>query len=124
MELGVKIFFSLRTLSYKLLYQGKIMFAEFNNVVKEVCNNMYDQGMKSVALMEDSQKQFIALSYKAVDGLEGWNSFVQPMQVAQTQMLDMSYSAMRTASSQMKAMTDEAVSNFENTVVSAMPKAN
>jgi hypothetical protein len=39
-------------------------------------------------------------------------------------MLDMSYSAMRTASSQMKAMTDEAVSNFENTVVSAMPKAS
>ncbi|MDG2198343.1 MAG: hypothetical protein P8O70_15990 [SAR324 cluster bacterium] len=100
------------------------MFAEFNNIVKEVCNNMYDQGMKNVALMEDSQKQFIALSYKSVAGVEGWNSFVQPMQEVQTQMLDMSYSAMRTASSQMKAMTDEAVSNFENTVVSAMPKAN
>ena len=99
------------------------MFAEFNNVVKEVCNNMYDQGMKSVALMEDSQKQFIALSFKAVAGVEGWNSFVQPMQEAQAQMLDMSYSAMRTATSQMKAMTDEAVNNFENTVVSAMPKA-
>jgi hypothetical protein len=63
--------------------------------------------MKSVALMEDSQKQFIAWSYKAVAGVEGWNSFVQPMQEAQTQMLDMSYSAMRTASSQMKAMTDD-----------------
>ena len=100
------------------------MFAEFNNIVKEVCNNMYDQGMKNVALMEDSQKQFIALSYKSVAGVEGWNSFVQPMQEVQTQMLDMSYSAMRTASSQMKAMTDEAVINFENTVVSAMPKAN
>ena len=100
------------------------MFAEFNNVAKEVYNNMYDHGMKSVALMEDSQKQLIALSYKAVAGVEGWNSFVQPMQEAQTQMLDMSYSAMRTASSQMKAMTDEAVNNFENTVVAAMPKAN
>ena len=100
------------------------MFTEFNNVAKEVYNNMYDHGMKSVALMEDSQKQFIALSYKAAAGVEGWSSFVQPMQEAQTQILDMSYSAMRTASSQMKAMTDEAVSNFENTVVSTMPKAN
>ena len=100
------------------------MFAEFNNVAKEVYNNLYDHSMKSVTLMEDSQKQFIALSFKAVAGVEGWNSFVQPMQEAQTQMLDMSYSAMRTASSQMKAMTDEAVTNFENTVVSAMPKAN
>ena len=99
------------------------MFTEFNNIAKEVYNNMYDHGMKSVALMEDSQKQFIALSYKAVAGVEGWNSFVH-MQEAQTQMLDMSYSAMRTASSQMKAMTDEAVNNFENTVVAAMPKAN
>ena len=100
------------------------MFAEFNNVAKEVYNNLYDHSMKSVALMEDSQKQFIALSFKAVADVEGWNSFGQPMQEAQTQMLDMSYSAMRTASSQMKAMADEAVTNFENTVVSAMPKAN
>ena len=100
------------------------MFAEFNNVAKEVYNNLYDHSMKSVALMEDSQKQLIALSFKAVAGVEGWNSFVQPMQEAQTQMLDMSYSAMRTASSQMKAMTDEAVTNFENTVVSATQKAN
>ena len=100
------------------------MFTEFNNVAKEVYNNMYDHSMKSVALMEDSQTQFIALSYNAVAGVEGWNSFAQPMQEAQTQMLDMSYSAMRTASSQMKAMTDEAVSNFENTVVLTMPKAN
>ena len=100
------------------------MFAEFNNVAKEVYNNLYDHSMKSVALMEYSQKQFIALSFKAVADVEGWNSFVQPMQEAQTQMLDMSYSAMRTASSQMKAMTDEAVTNFENTVVSAMPKAS
>ena len=82
---------------------------------------MYDHGIR-VALVENSQKQFIALSCKAVAGIEGWSSFVQPMQEAQTQMLDMSYSAMRTASSQMKAMTDEAVSNFENTVVSTMPK--
>jgi len=28
------------------------MFAEFNNVAKEVYNNMFDHGMKSVALME------------------------------------------------------------------------
>ena len=100
------------------------MFTEFNNVAKEVYNNMYDHGMKSVALMEDSHKHLIALSYKAVACVEGWGSFVQPMQEAQTQMLDMRYSAMRTASSQMKAMTDEALSNFENTVVSTMPKAN
>ena len=100
------------------------MFPEFNNVAKEIYNNMYDHSMKSVALMEDSQKQFIALSFKAVAGVEGWNSFVQPMQEAQAQMLDMSYSAIRTATSQMKAMTDEAVNNFENTVVSTMPKAN
>ena len=99
------------------------MFPEFNNVAKEIYNNMYDHNMKSVALMEDSQKQFIALSFKAVAGVEGWNSFVQPMQEAQAQMLDMSYSAMRTATSQMKAMTDEAVNNFENTVVSTMQKA-
>ena len=99
------------------------MFPEFNNVAKEIYSNMYDHSMKSVALMEDSQKQFIALSFKAVAGVEGWNSFVQPMQEAQAQMLDMSYSAMRTATSQMKAMTDEAVNNFENTVVSTMQKA-
>ena len=100
------------------------MFTEFNNVAKEVYNNMYDHGMKSVALMEDSQQQFIALSYKAVAGVEGWSAFVQPMQEAQTQMLYMSYSAMRTASSRIEAMTDEAVVNCESTVVSAMPKAN
>ena len=100
------------------------MFPEFNNVAKEIYNNMYDHSMKSVALMEDSQKQFIALSFKAVAGVEGWNSFVQPMQEAQAQMLDMGYSAIRTATSQMKVMTDEAVNNFENTVVSTMPKAN
>ena len=99
------------------------MFPEFNNVAKEIYNNMYNHSMKSVALMEDSQKQFIALSFKAVAGLEGWNSFVQPMQEAQAQMLDMSYSTMRTATSQMKAMTDEAVNNFESTVVSTMQKA-
>ena len=99
------------------------MFTEFNSIAKEVYNNMYNHSMKSVALMEDSQKQFIALSFKAVAGVEGLSSFVQPMQEAQTQMLDMSYSAMRAASSQMKAMTDEAVNNFENTVVSTMPKA-
>ena len=100
------------------------MFTEFNSIAKEAYNNMYNHSMKSVALMEDSQKQFIALSFKAVAGVEGLRSFVQPIQEAQTQMLDMSYSAMRAASSQMKAMTDEAVNNFENTVGSAMPKAN
>ena len=100
------------------------MFPEFNNVAKEIYNNMYDHSMKSVALMEDSQKQFIASSFKAIAGAEGWNSFVQPMQEAQAQMLDMGYSAIRTATSQMKVMTDEAVNNFENTVVSTMPKAN
>ena len=100
------------------------MFTEFNSIAKEVYNNMYNHSMKSVSLMEDSQKQFIDLSFKAIAGVDGLSSFVQPMQEAQTQMLDMSYSAMRTASSQMKAMTDEAVSNFENTVVSTMPKAN
>ena len=100
------------------------MFKEFNSIAKEVYNNMYNHSMKSVTLMEDSQKQFIALSFKAVAGVESLNSFVQPMQEAQTQMLDMSYSAMRTASSQMKAMTDEAVNNLESTVISAMPRAN
>jgi hypothetical protein len=46
------------------------------------------------------------------------------MQEAQTQMLDMSYSALRTASSQVKAMADEAVGNLENTIAPAMPKTN
>ena len=100
------------------------MFTEFNSTAKEVYNNIYNHSMKSVALMEDSQKQFVALNFKAVAGVEGFSSFVQPMQEAQTQMLNMSYSAIRAASSQMKAMTDEAISNFENTVGSAMPKAN
>jgi hypothetical protein len=100
------------------------MFAEFNNVAKEMYNNVYEHGMKSVSLMEDSQKQFITMSYKAVAGVDGWNSFTQPMQEAQTQMLDMSYSALRTASSQVKAMADEAVGNLENTIAPAMPKTN
>ena len=62
-KLDFKMKTSFTNFSKKILNYGEIMFAEFNNVAKEVYNNMYDHGMKSIALMEDSQKQFIALSY-------------------------------------------------------------
>lgn len=99
------------------------MFAEINSTTKAFYNNLYDHSMKSVALMEDSQKQFAALSFKAASSVEGMNGYVQSMQEAHSQMLDMSYATLRSVSAQVKALTDEVVQNYESSVASVMPKA-
>jgi ABC-type transporter MlaC component len=99
------------------------MFVEMNNTAKTFYNQMFDHSMNGVSLLEEAQKQFIELGFKAASTVEGMNEYVQPMKDAQAQMMDMTYTTLRTVSSQAKTMTDEMVQNVESSFASVMPKA-
>ena len=99
------------------------MFTDMNNTAKTFYNTMFDHSMNGVNLLEETQKQFAELGFKAVSSVEGMNEYVQPMKDAHAQMLDMTFSTLRTVSSQVKTMTDEMVQNVESSFASVMPKA-